>query len=827
MTVVRGLLQDLRFAVRGLGRNPGFTVVALLVLALGIGGATAIFSVVDALVLRPLPYPADAGALVTIHTRDRQLARLGPLSAPHFADLRAQVPGIARAAIYRQRRLVLTGAGDAEAVNGVITSVDLFGVLGSTPAVGRGFAAGEDEPGRPRLAVLGHGFWRRKLGGDPAVVGKALRLDGEVVTVVGVAPPALRFPLDGPATDLFVTLDGGIDREARRWRSMLPYRSAVARLHPGVDVARVQAELDLLHRRLARDHAGDEAGKVFVAAAMREAAVAPGRRGALVLLGAVGLLLAIACANLASLQLARAAARAPELAIRAALGASRARLARQLVVENVVLSVAGGALGMAAAWLGVDALAAVVPEALARLGEVAVDGRVLAVAAALVVGTGVLVGAAPALAAARPVLQAALAMARTGRVAGRGGRPRAQRALLVAQVALVFVLVVGTGLLARSFGKVAGIDPGFADPAGLLTARIRTAARQVEPATLYRELLARMAALPGARDAALATPLPFQGWFGGAMQFTLSDRQPPPAAAPWSMDWFLVSPGYFRTMGIPLVRGRGFEAAEDQPGGPQVAIVNESFARQHFPDGRDPLGSRILAYNQFDWRIVGVVADTRGGGCPPSGCVGYGQGRLERPPQPEVYTPLRGKAGAPEIHLLVRLRAPEAAGPAAAALPALVRGIDPNVSVEAIGTMDQGIARSLDERRLTLVVIGVFALVALALAALGIYGLLSQSVERRRSEVAIRMALGARAAQVLRLVVGEGLALAVAGLVVGVAAAVALTRVLASQLHGVSATDPLTFAALAALVLAVAAAGCWIPARRAARIDPMVALRQE
>jgi len=810
---VSALVADLRLALRGFRRNPGFTAVVVAVLALGIGANTAIFSVVDALVLRPLPFP-EADRLVTIHTRNLSLNRIGPISFPDAVDLQAQSRSLTDVALYRPYRFVVTGSGDPETVDGIVVSGNLLAVLGRPPALGPGFAADDDQAGRPGTVVLSHQFWQGKLAGDPAVVGQRLTLNGTPFRVVGVAAPDFRFPLDEQPPAFYVALHGQFDADAREWRSMMPYRSAIARLRPGVTVAEAGKELALIHARLAANYPRDDGGREFVVATFHDEWVAVGRPSLLTLLGAVGLVLLIACANLANLQLARTAARQREIAVRSALGAGRWRIARQFLTESFVLAFAGCALGLVVAELSLDALAAAIPGEIARPRSITLDARVLGFAILLASATGLLVGALPAVAA----LRADLRSLATGNavIAGRG---RAGPALLVVEVALAVVLVTGAGLLLRSLARVSGIDPGF-EARSLLTARLRFTGTDGDRQYIYRELIDRLPTLPAVRAAALAQPLPFTRW-GGDWQFTLDDRPPPLPGTTWLAEVRGVSPGYFRTLGVPLLEGRLFQAADDLRDAPQVAVVNESFARLYWPGG-SPLGHRILAYNRFKPLIVGVVADTRGS-CRVAGCAGEDQARLERPAAPEFYTPLHQGTGL-ELYVALRLDVPMSA---AASLRALLRDIDPKVALDQIRTMEDAIGESLAQRRLNTWLLGVWAGLALVLAALGIYGVLSYAVARRTRELAIRSALGAQAGQLRRLVVGQGMGLAAGGLALGIAGALALTRVLRSQLYGVSPTDPPTFIALALLVLGVAALASWLPARRATRVDPMIALRQE
>jgi putative ABC transport system permease protein len=810
-------LGDLRLALRGFRRNPGFTAVVVAVLALGIGANSAIFSVVDALVLRPLPFP-EADRLVTVHTRNLQTGRIGPVSFPDIEDVRAQLGSLQGPVIYRPRQMALGGLGESEMVDAVIASAGLFRLLGVPPVLGRGFADGEDEPGRPRVAVVSQGFWRRRLGGDPRALGRTLTVDGEPVTVVGVAASGFRFPLDEHPPELWLPLDRWIDKSARQWRSMLPYRSAIARLRPGATIAQAQAELNALRAGQARAYPKEDAGSVLVARSFHDEWVAGERTSLLVLLGAVAIVLLIACANVSSLLLARAVARRHELAVRAALGAGRRRLARQLLTESGLLVVVSAGLGLGAAWLTLDLLVAAIPADLPRPHAITLDGRVLGYTLAIAAGCALFIGAAPALVAVRSNGGAVLGHSERG---ATGGRSRLLTGLLLAEIALTMVLVVGAGLLVRTFARVSGIDPGF-EPRALLAARIRLGASNVKGEVLYQRLNEGLERLPGVQGFALGNPLPFVGWMGGTLDFTLGDRSPPPPGATWRLFWHMVSPSYFGTLGIPLVKGRAFDRT-DTADSPRVAIINESFARRHFP-GSDPIGRHVLAYNQFDWRIVGVVADTRGTTCPPTGCYGLAA-TLEEPPEPSLYSSLgQTCCGSFELDVVVRHPSPASL---AAPLRALVRDIDPSLAVHEVRTIEDAIAGSLAQRRLNTWLLSAWAGLALLLAALGIYGVLAYGVARRTRELAIRSALGAQARELLALVVGQGLRLALVGVAIGLVGALALTRVLQSQLYGVSATDPATFVVLALLVLGAATIASYLPARRATRVDPMIALREE
>jgi len=799
------ILQDVRFALRGFRRNLGLTVVTVVVLGLGIGANTAIFSVVDALVLRPLPFPAP----------EQLVAVPAGVMHPDFVDVKARSRSFSNLAAYRLDRVLLTAPGEAEMIDAVRASAELFSVLGIAPMIGRGFEEGDDRPGKPGLAVLSHGFWQRRMGGDPQAVGKRVTLDGRSLTVIGVAPPAFRFPLDEAPAELWAVLETPTGPNvARQWRGFRALR-CVGRLAPGVGLARAQAEVAAIAAQLALEHPQDNAGRGFSTIESFDRTVKGGRPALLVLLGAVAVVLLIACANVANLQLVRASARRRELAIRAALGAGRGRIIRQFLTESLVLAIIAGVVGLLLAVWGVRILVALLPQDVPRLHAIGFDVRVLLYTLTAALATAVVVGVVPALQASRPGLRESLGEGDRG-VAGRG---RVRAILLLSEIALAVVLLVGAGLLIRSFERLMAVDPGF-EPRGLLTARLRVPSGGADGRIFYNELLRKLESLPGVRASAVGSPIPYARWFS-SWNFTLDDRPAPPPAHPWWASAQSVSPSYFATLGIPLVAGRTFDRADDERSQAEVAVINEAFARRFFP-GANPLGRRIRAYD-YDLQIVGVVADTRGT-CGYAGCAGGGAGRLDRNPEPEITLPLAGRGRT--YFVVVRSASGSTAG-LVAPLRAAVQELHPHALLIEVRTMEEAIDESLDQRRLVMFLLGAFAALAVGLAALGIYGVISYSVTQRTREIGIRMALGAQAGQVRRMVLGQGLRLSLLGLGLGVVGALALTRVLQSQLYGVSPTDPLTFFALSLLVLAVSALASLLPARRATRVDPMIALRHE
>jgi putative ABC transport system permease protein len=799
VAVMGRFIQDLRFALRGFRRHPGLTVVTVLVLALGIGANTAIFSVVDALVLRPLPFPAPHQLVAVPHG----------LMYPDFLDLQKQARSFDSMAIYRPaQELVAAGGSEPEMATVVATSDGLMRVLRADPLIGRGFGPGDDLPGK-RLALISHRLWQRAFGSDPGAVGRTVSLDGQSFTVIGVMAPAFRFPVDEEPADVWASA-GSLYRSDRQWRGFKAYRS-IARLAPGVELDRARAEVGLLAGRLSQLYPRESAGRTITLAPY-DRTVRTGRTAFLIVLAAVGVVLLVACANVANLQLVRASARRRELAIRAALGAGRGPIIRQFLTESLLLAGIAGGLGLAAAVAGVDLLLAVLPDDVPRVHAVRLDGRALLYTVAAALGTALVVGLVPALQAMRTNLLDSLKVGERG-TTGALGRLRA--ALLVAEVALAVVLLAGSGLLVRSFARVTAVDPGFR-PQSLLVAQLKV--NNPRPG-FYDQLRLHLVGLPGVGGVTAVRELPYGRVFN-SWNFTLDDRPEPPPGNPWWANARGVDQGYFATLRIAVREGRVFDAA-DLRGRPQVAVINEAFARKYWRDNRAALGHHVRAYER-NVRIVGVVADTRGT-CDQSGCAGGGAGRLDRAPEPEIYLPLSG-VGMGYIAVRAVGRAP---ADLIGAVRAAVQALSPTAVLTEVRTMEQAIDQSLDHRRSVMFLLGAFAALAMVLAALGIYGVISHSVTQRTREIGVRMALGADAARVRAMVVMQGLRLCLVGLGGGVLAALALTRLLSSQLFGVSPSDPATYVALAAVILLVAVAASLVPALRATRVDPMVALRAD
>lgn len=803
------LWQDIRFAVRMLLKNPGISAVVVLVLALGIGANTTIFSVVNAVLLRPLPYE-DPDGLVRLSEDSPQVPEMS-ISYPNFLDWREQNKVFSKIAAMQFRSLNLIGSDEPERLQGRAVSAEFFDVLGVKPASGRSFMAEEDRPGANRVCIVSDGLWKRRFGSDPSLVGKQLTLSGESYTVVGVLPSSYRF---GTPTDIFVPI--GLRADEMMSRGSHPGIYAIARLKPGVTVEQARSELISMAQRISQQNG--QAGNSATLKPLREVFVEDVRTPLLILLGAVGFVLAIACANVANLLLARAAARGREIAIRAALGAGRARIVRQLLTESVLLACLGGIVGLLLALWGIDVLRTASIDSLPTVAVIKLDTSVLLFTLLISVLTGVVFGLAPALGASKTDLNETLK--ESGR--GAGASPRrglARNLLVVTEVALSLVLLVGAGLLVKSFLHILDTDPGF-NPDKLLTVQISRMAGKDEGrkvADFFTELNGRLAELPGVEAVAHSNGLPLLG--ATDTSFAIEGRpKPEPGKQPQTM-LYVTSPEYLQAMGIRLVKGRFF-TAQDTQRSPRVGVIDEAFARQQFPN-EDPVGQRLAGNDKNpSTEIVGVVAHVKH----------FGLDAAERV-QPQLYLPFNQAPDEvlPDLSTRMNLIVRTAIDPLtlSAAVRREVQAIDPNQPVYNINTMEQTLAQSLATQRLSMTLLTFFAGVALLLAAIGIYSVLSYAVTQRTHEIGLRMALGAQRKDVLRLVVGQGMTLVAVGILFGLVASFALMRVMASLLYGVSATDPVTFAGVALLLAIVAMLACYIPARRAMRVDPIIALRYE
>ena len=818
--ILDGLFQDLRFAWRSLRRRPGFTALTVLTLGLGIGATSAIFSVVNGVLLRPLPYdrPED---VVIVHTRLEGNAR-GELSLPEYLEVREQARSFTSAAAFSNGSLTLTGSGTPERLQAGFVTEEAIPLLGVSPARGRAFAAEEDLPGRPPAVLLSDGLWRRRFGADPDVVGRTLILDDMPTAVLGVMPPGFQLPAHhaGPGMELWtlLQLDPAADRSERGWH----WLTVMGRLRQGTSVHGAGREVSALMtgmlRRYPNEYDANFNGSVSPAS---EELVGDIRPVILVLMGAVALLLLIACANVASLFVARAEARQREIALRAALGARAGRIVRQLLTESLVLAAAGGLLGLLLATYGIRALVAAAPPTLPRLGAIDMDGWVLAFTAAITLSTGIFFGLAPALQAARPDLSRPLS--ESGRGGGAGlGRQRFRRGLVVSQIALALVLVAAAGL--QSFARMRGVDPGFV-PQGLLTGRVELSPVRYESnqqiRAFYEQLVRRLESLQGVRSAAVVKALPMTQLELGDWSFVREGRHSlPPKPSEWNLAyWQTMSPGYFETMEIPVLRGRGVEAG-DRIGASGVAVINRTLARQVWPEG-DALGQRILlggGATDSIWRtIVGIVGDVRHRG-------------LDSEPRPEIYLPhaqFPAGTGTPLRSLRIVLRTEGEPARLTGAMRAAVAGLDPDLPVVEVQTMEVALGAWAAERRLTMLLVGIFALLALTLGAVGVYGVMAHLVVQRTREIGIRIALGALPREVLGLVLSQGVRLAVLGIAVGLVVALAATRLLAGLLFGVGPGDPATFLVTAATLGLVATAASLLPALRATHTDPITVIRSD
>ncbi len=800
--------RDCRYGARSLRKSPGFTLVAVLTLALGIGATTAIFSVMNAVLLRPLPYP-DAGRLVYVG----QQYRSGLMGAgePKFLFWREQSRSFEAMACYSGYGGAggnLAGGGEAEYARGLRVSEDFFRVLGVYPARGRAFTREEDAPGGARVVILSDGLWRRSFGGDAGLIGKTVTLNGQPATVVGVMPPEFR--LDSEA-DLFVPM------RAREGANVDPNAQVGGRLKPGVGLGQAQAELkEVAERYRAAFPKQMTEGESVGVKPYRDLFTEGVEKYLWVVFGAVTFLLLIACANVANLQLARAAARRREIAMRMALGAAGGRIVRQLLTEGLLLALAGGATGLVLAVWITGLLTALAPAGLLpHVAEVGVDWRVLTFTLAASVATGLLFGTVPAWQARRVDVNASL-KENSGK--GAAARGRLRGALVVAEVALSLVLLVGAGLLARTFANLLGVAPGF-DPRKVLTFQVDLKGERydtaAETAAFYRDALERIGSLPGVEAAAVTNKLPLD-W-----QFNMPVFFPERPDQVQSVQVRLVSADYFRAMRIDVRRGRAFTEGDGRSG-PPVAVVNEAFVRR-FDEGRDPLAGQFSVGRGVDEpvrQVVGVVADIK-------------QQGLDRPAPPMVFVPV----GQASDKLLAAVRTftstnfvVRATVEPATLIPAVkqqMAALDPTLPLSRVSTMEEITARSIASQRFNMLLLGSFAALGLALAAVGIYGVMSYTVAQSTREIGIRMALGAQAGRVLRHVAWQGMTLTLMGMVAGTAASLALTRLVAGLLYGVAATDPATFAVTALLFAAVALVACYVPARRATRVNPLTALRYD
>jgi putative ABC transport system permease protein len=801
------LMQDLKFSLRLLAKSPSFTAIAILTLALGIGANTAIFSVVNAVLLRPLPFK-NSSQLVVLRETYKLVGDVS-VSYPDFLDWRRQTHTFSAMAAVQNRGFNLSGVAQPENIGGYAVSPNLLALLGVHPVLGRDFLPSEENQGATPVILLSYQLWQSHLGGDPGVLGRSINLDGRSFSIVGILPPTFRY-LD--RTDVLIPF--GVFAEGLAERGERGDMDVVGRLAPGVPLSQAAVEMNTIAARLAQQYPQSNYGFGAHLASFREEFSGDTRLAVLVLFGAVVFVLLIACVNVANLFLVRGAARAREIALRLAFGASRGRVVRQMLTESLLLAFCGGILGILLGAWGISALGYLLPADSLQTMGVRMDRSVFLFAGAIIVLVAFAFGLIPALQATRPDLHETLKEG--GRSAtSTSAQHRLRGALAIAETALALVLLVGAGLMLKSLYHLIQVSPGF-EPARVLTMEmdLRSDQYSKNPAILnfWQQLLDRVRTIPGVESAAVGTVVPLTGNHNRSDVTIEGLPLPGPGEFPHP-DYHVISSAYTAAMGIPLLRGRTFTDSDNETA-PSVALVNATMARRFWTDG-DPIGKRILRGHPGDdetWvTIVGVVADTKL----------YG---LDNPARLEVYYPYRQQPYS-DMNLVVR----SAVDPSSlsASIRAAVAAIDKDQPIFAIHTMQQLVNDSISTRRLTLVLLGIFSALALLLAAIGIYGVMAYSVALRTQEIGIRMALGAQRQDVLRLVLGQGARIAFFGVAIGLAAAAALARALSSLLFSVSASDPVTFAAVAVLLVAVTLLACYIPARRALRVDPIIALRYE
>ena len=807
--IIGDLAQDLHYGLRMLVKNPSFTIVAVLALALGIGANSAIFSVVNTVLLRPLPYK-NPGRLVMLWEEATHLGFPKNTPSPaNFIDWRAQNTVFEAMAAMVERSFNLTGVGEPERFDGRRVSANLFDLLGVQPQLGRAFRAEEDKPGS-RVVILSNGLWQHRFGGDPRVIGQAVSLNGESYTVIGVMPGSFQFPTR--RDQLWVPLAFDAKEAASRGNHFL---EVIARMKPGVTLQQAQAEMSTIAARLAQQYPEENLRVGSVVTALQEQVVGDIKPALLVLLGAVGFVLLIACANVANLLLARAAARQKEIALRLALGAGRSRLTRQFLTESVLLAVIGGAVGLLLSIAGLRVLKTFIPDTISQAQAISIDAKVLVFTGLVALVTGIIFGLAPAMQVSHLDINDTLKEG--GRDAAGGTRGNRIRALLViGEIAVSFVLLMGAGLLINSFMHLRNLHPGFRAN-DLLTMKIPLSEVKYPDkerrSPFYAEVLRRVQALPGVQSAAVAGNLPLT-YDGDSMPIGIEGRTDPPPDQRPDVILRVVGPGYFSTMGIPLVRGRDFRE-QDKADSARVVIVSEKTAR-HFWPGENPIGKRLKpgsTNRNIPWiEIIGVVKDVR-------------QNDFVSEPKMQMYMPYQQLNSFAPNALVVRTNVEPLS--LAGAVRNAIWAVDKDQPVSNLRSMDEIVSEAVARQRFSMLLLGIFAALAMVLAAVGIYGVMSYSIAQRTREIGLRIALGAQKSDVLKMILRQGLRFVAAGLAIGLAASFALTRVMASLLFGISATDPATFVSISLMLIAVALLASYIPAVRAMKIDPMLALRYQ
>jgi putative ABC transport system permease protein len=806
---IEDFIQDLRYGLRVLVKSPVFTIVAVLSLALGIGANTAIFSVVNGLLLQPLPYPEPERIVDVWHTPPQESfpgMAMFSVSPGNYLDWKSQNESFEAMAAYQGNVFSMSDGNTPTTVIGTRVSSEFFSVLRSTPSQGRTFVPEEEQPGRNQVVVLSYGLWQRAFGGDPNLIGQTLSLDSQKFTVIGIMPSGFEFPQEG---ELWVPL--AWDEKERQTRAIHDYE-VIARLKPEVSLAKAQAEMSTISSRLEQQYPEANKGWGAVVIPLREDLVGDIRPALLVLFGAVGFVLLIACANVANLMLARGANRKKEIAIRIALGAARSRIVRQLLTESILLSTAGGLIGLLLAGWGSQVLVQMSSGSLPIPGEISMDRWALGFTLLLSFAAGIIAGIAPAFQFSAAETSETLKQG-TGRNGGSSASQRTRKALVIAEVILSLILLIGAGLMIRSFWKLQQVDPGFDTSNTIVMGVGLPATKYPDPqqqAVFFDRVLEQISTLPGVVSAGSTTTLPLSG-SGSTQPFTIQGRPEPLVAEQPTAKMRYISADYFRAMGVPLRQGRFFND-QDRDKGAQVLIISETMARQFWP-GEDPIGKRLTPSFHLDLgarEIIGVVGDVKAG--------------LDADAAPVMYMPYKQ---APRSFMTLVARTTSNPQNFNRAIAEAIRAVDSEQALWNVRTMEQVLTNSVSGRRFNMTLLITFAGLALVLAAVGVYGVMNYSVTLRRRELGIRLALGAQRGDVLRLVLGQGLALTFIGIGVGLIAAYGLTRLMESLLYGVSATDYLTFISVSGVLLVVGLLASYLPARRATKVDPMIALRSE
>jgi putative ABC transport system permease protein len=809
---LESLFQDIRFGLRLLWRSPGFTAVAIITLALGIGANTAIFSVINAVLLRPLPFPQPERLVMVFNTLAGVTNQNG-ISYPNFRDLQASNPAFEQMGAYQQDSVTITGVGEARAVPAAVVTSSVFGVLKTEPMAGRIWTPEEDLPASAPVVVLGENLWRQQFGGDTSLIGRTIFLDRRPFTVVGIMPASFRFPYTQPRVQAWIPLvHSSAFSEMLKWRDG-HYLHIIGRLKPGVSLAQAQTAMATAQASQVRDYPKENSEWGIRLQSFEERLIGDQKRPLLILMSAVTVVLLIACANLANLLLARGAGRSREVALRQALGASSGRLHRQFITESTLLSLIAGSVGLAAAWWGMAMLKHVLPSDIPRIEEIKIDGWVLAFSLLIALAAGIFFGLLPAWQASGANPGDSL-KEHDARGSASGGRRRLRAALVVAEVMLSVVLLAGAGLLVRSLQRLQSVDPGF-QPNEIVTLSV-TLPRQRYPqpqqwAAFFNQLEQQFASLPGVQGVGAALPLPLSG-SSLNLAYAVEGRPPLSNAQTPTAEFAIINPDYFDVMRIPLLRGRAFTAG-DGADAPKVCIISETIARRSFPND-DPIGKNLIFgfSGSTARRIVGVVRDVK-------------FRELQEDQKPEMYVPF---SQAPLASMQFAVRAPRnIVNSLVPTLAAKVHALDRDLPVDDITPMAEVVSQTIAPQRFRTLLLGLFGAVAMLLTAVGVYGVLSYNVSTRTREIGIRMALGSTRGDVQRMVLRQGMLQIVVGLAAGLALAFALTRLLQGMLYGVSTADPLTFVSVVALVTVVALIACYVPARRATKVDPMIALRQE